>query len=287
MSRHHWPGAADLSDGILAQQEKGSAMPKLVGLIKPADEQEGAYSRQEGGSVHRVAPQVERPIAMLSSAEARAAALYVRCGVVLRVRRRLCAGIPADPARRDAFLRGGGVEGAADRRELLAKMGRDLDERAAEQVEEDASVFYRQGGEGGPLCLKEHNVKAMLKESAVALGYMGAGGIRQAMQHAVFVKPEHILLQREGRPLTAPDGVAQHISHRLGPRGPMSAINRFEYVERAELTFEVWVLRSHPRKPSREQLETMLLAAQESGLGARRTMSEGKFDLQEFWMIAE
>lgn len=229
---------------------------------------------------------VPRTVAALGPAEQRAAPLYERYGVTLRVRERLCAGIPADPERREAFLKGRGVAEASDRRELLAKMAPDLDDTLVEAVEEGTAVFYRQGGTGGPLCLKEHNVKAMLKESASALGYMGAGGIRQAMQHAVFIKPEYILLRRDGGPLIQPDGVAQHVSHRLGPRGPMSAINRFEYVERPDLAFEVWVLKAHARKPSREQLETMLLAAQESGLGARRTMSEGKFDLVDFWMIA-
>ncbi len=227
-----------------------------------------------------------RTVAALGPAEERAAPLYERYGVQLGLRERLCAGVPADPERRDAFLKGRGVAEAADRRELLAKMGPDLDDTLVEAVEEGTSVFYRQGGQGGPLCLKEHNVKAMLKESGTALGYMGAGGIRQAMQHAVFIKPEHVLLRRDDGPLTQPDGVAQHVSHRIGPRGPVSAINRFEYAEQPELAFEVWVLKAHARKPSREQLETMLLAAQESGLGARRTMSEGKFDLVDFWVIA-
>jgi hypothetical protein len=227
-----------------------------------------------------------RPVAVLSPAEQRAVGLYERIGVQLHVRERLCAGVPADPERREGFLKGRGVLDAAARRDLLAKMGTDLDDALAAELEEGTAVFYRAGGKDGPLCLKEHNVKAMLKESAVALGYMGAGGIRQAMQHAVFVKPEHVVLTRDGQPLTRADGVAQHVSHRLGPRGPTSAINRFEYAERADLAFEVWILKAHPRRPTREQLETMLLAAQESGLGARRTMSEGKFDLVDCWVVA-
>jgi|GEM_PF-6671778 hypothetical protein len=213
--------------------------------------------------------------------------LYERYDVMLHIRERITGGVPANPELLSGFLRGKGISSEQAQAELAAKMASDMDATLTEEIESKTSVFYRSGGTGGPLCTKEFAIKACLKEAGVASGYMSAGGIRQPMQHGVFIKPLHILLRREdGSFYLKADGTDEKVTHTMGPRGPVSGISRFEYVRAPYLRFEIWVRASYKQKPTEQQLHIMLRTAKEIGLGANRTMSEGKFDLLHFAALA-
>ena len=143
------------------------------------------------------------------------------------------------------------------------------------------------------LYIETRQVKAMLKQSASLLRITTQKiGSKQILAEGMEVKglpptPERLYLGCE-----QPDGHNEGPIHVKTAQGPRTSIKRVDYVERAELRFEIWVLKTaaqEKRHIGKADLERILTHAQENGLGADRSQTRGKFDVVKFgdWELSK
>lgn len=208
--------------------------------------------------------------------------LYKRYDVVIKLREKLCGGIPRDPNMIAAWVK--------------AKTGFD-DAQTKEQVEEVTEAMVDQAAEGSwigfmsddeGLYLEARNLKAMLRECASVLGILKKKrGSKQIIQHGFEVKaPGGSPRIRLG--VKEPTGRDEKAIHVMTAQGQRNALKRVDYVEAPEVHFEVWVLHTAPaetRHIGEKELVEMLTLAQENGLGADRSQGAGKFDVVQFSVI--
>jgi len=169
------------------------------------------------------------------------------------------------------------------------------DEQTAEQISEATAALLEPTEEkswNGFLSDPTHGlfidafaVKAMFKESASMLRILvERRGSKQVMQHAFEIKGlTHEMRVYLGR--AAPYGSDAGPNHVQTPRGPRNAIKKVDYVQGAELAFELWVLATHgseTRHIGEKEVRAMLTFAQENGLGADRSQGRGKFSVVSF-----
>jgi len=213
------------------------------------------------------------------------AALYNRYRVSIRMRDRLCGGIPqGDDLLAEHIKRKTGYADAQTD-EQIAAATLDLVNR---EVHEGTNGFLADADRG--LYIWAFQVKAMLKQSASILGITKQKrGTKQILHEGAEVKgiedEDRLFVGR-----TEPDGYATGPVHAMTPSGPITAIKRTAYVERVTLVFEVWVLKTAPQESrhiGEDELRQMLLFSCENGLGAERSQGEGKFDVLEFSRIAD
>jgi hypothetical protein len=224
--------------------------------------------------------------------------VYTRYAVTLVMRDRLMGGIPKDPTIVEAWLRqkAGITNRTEDLRQFmlrtLSELGHPVTpEMSWEEIEElserVSAVRHTQGFKSDErgLYIESRAIKAMIKECVSILYPYQApnqvgrwGPTRKAalnfVAERVFVEPDRVYLGRE-----RPDGVELFIGHTTGPQGPRSNLTYHEYVERAELQFELLVagdLVPHEAWPR------IWALAQENGLGALRSQGYGRFDVTRF-----
>lgn len=218
------------------------------------------------------------------------AKLFATYRVKIQFRGRLVGGIPKDPGIIDAWIRtSGGVDSVEERRQMLLRTLQELGADVNEEMTYDALVEaskalavnqgtgFKQDEDG--LYIEDRQVKAMLKENTNVL-YAGERwgktrkGPKSYLAERVFVNPSRIHLGR-----MQPDGADIFIGHVSGPQGPQSILQHFEYVEGAEIEFEVMAAND---AIAPEHWPEIWLLAQENGLGAKRSQSYGRFDVIEF-----
>lgn len=110
------------------------------------------------------------------------------------------------------------------------------------------------------------------------------GGIEEAKANGVlYIPSDRLYLGRQ-----KPDGSDEGPIHVQTAQGPRSAIKRVDYCSCPLITFELWVLATHPsetRHVGEMDIREMLLFAQENGLGADRSQGMGKFDVVSFEIV--
>lgn len=142
------------------------------------------------------------------------------------------------------------------------------------------------------LYLESRIVKAMLKEQVAVLypGSVAAAtdrerdaelkqhrwgqtgkGPRSAIAEWVAIEPDRIHLG-----VMEPTGIDLSVGHITGPQGPRSTLDLYEYVERAAIGFTVMVLQDRVRDLYWPHI---WVAAQEGGLGSKRSQGFGRFDV--------
>jgi hypothetical protein len=225
--------------------------------------------------------------------------LFIRYRARLQFRGRVAGGTPSDPKLIEAWLRR--QTGVTDVEEIRAMtvqtlielgvdaevFGEDADptlrfetiSQVAELIAKKSKTTMFKRDEVG-LYIENRGVKAMLKECVNVLyaskeradrwGPTGKGP-RSATAEWVFVDPPHISLGR-----TEPDGVELSIGHIVGPQGPRSTLDYYEYVEGAIIDFDVMVLKD---RVDQKHWPEIWRYAQESGLGAKRSQGLGTFDI--------
>ena len=149
-----------------------------------------------------------------------------------------------------------------------------------EETEQTWSGFKTNGG--GPY-IDAINLKAMFREAATVLRITKQRGCRQLIQHGLFIRPEIIEFGKE-----KPDGYIDRCGHVMGPMGPRSILQRNDYIQNAELEFEVWIStgdKDYAKWLSEENVVKALTHAQELGLGASRSQGYGTFDIVSFEQI--
>ncbi len=216
--------------------------------------------------------------------------LYTTYRVVIAFRDRLVGGIPKSPDVIDGWIRTStGVDDVEERRQMLLRtlqeLGADVDGdtsyddlvAASKQLAVNQGTGFKQDEQG--LYIEDRQVKAMLKECTNIL-FAGERwgktrkGPKSFLAERVFVSPARIHLER-----MKPDGADLFIGHVSGPQGPQSTLQHYEFVEQAQIEFEVQVVKDVIEPQHWPQI---WLLAQENGLGAKRSQSFGRFDVVAF-----
>ena len=218
-----------------------------------------------------------------------ARALYDIYFVEIQIRDKICGGMPKNKDLIEAWVKS------------TTKYN---DEQTIAQTDEARAVLLEEvterswngfpGDEIG-IFLWARQIKALFKECATMLRLTVAkSGSKQILQHGFEVKsyfsgvnaPKDADRIYLGRPKA--DGFYEGPIHVQTAQGPRSAIKRVDYVEKALVKFEVWVLATaagESRHVGRKELEKMLTFGQENGLGADRSQGMGKFDVVTFEQI--
>lgn len=201
--------------------------------------------------------------------------------VRIRFRERVCGGTPKDPEIQKAWLETRGFT-TAETEEYVRNLREEKgDEYVNEEVKKAWSGFR---GDSEGLYLEARQLEAMMREGATELGIPRATrGFRQRLQHGCFVKPHRLRMLKENEIVKEPDGDRMTVVHVMTPKGKVAAFSRFDYVEEAELAFEVLIVQSEMF--TAEKLADILTLAQEQGLGAGRSQGEGKFDVLEITQL--
>ena len=153
---------------------------------------------------------------------------------------------------------------------------------------EEAGVHVFQRQEGG-LVVRLATVRAHLKDCARTLSRLYVGKVEGEKSfaikivHACYYPPDvywlPILSQETDRQFTEPTGSYDKAIHSMTPRGPISALKRFEYVENARLRVPIWILTPKSGKPvvSEEDLTTLFTYGAVHGYAGERSDGEGKY----------
>lgn len=236
----------------------------------------------------------------------RESTLFTTYRATLVFRGKVMGGTPKDPKLIEGWIRA--KAGVSDTEELrhmvyqtLAQLGADvspgmsMDEmiRASEHLAAvKQTVGFKHDDHG--LYLEARHVKAMLKESVNILfdgdkwgqrqkrskdakpGDMTGGkGPKAFVAERVFVNPDRIYLGA-----AEPSGVDMLIGHIEEWNGnTRSTLTYHEYVERPTIRFEVMVARD---SVPHEAWPLIWQHAQENGLGAVRSQSYGRFDIEQW-----
>ena len=200
---------------------------------------------------------------------------WTRFRVKLQFRDKVLAGLPSDPK---------ALRAAMAAREAPPEVVAEVADSLEDAPETDGCVFRRD--EDG-IWVRSSQVKAAIKECCSRLGLtLSVRGLRQHLQHGVFVRPER--LRFVGK--TQPDGEEVRAGNPMTARGPRSVLRWYEYVERGVLEFELWVAPTAGSVGKRgvadalaniETWRDIWALAAENGLGAARSQGYGTFDVLE------
>jgi hypothetical protein len=169
-----------------------------------------------------------------------------------------------------------------------------IDEVAAEVMatlpdeiaESGMNVFQRQ--EGG-LVVRISTIRAHLKDCARTLSRLYVGKIEGEKSFAVkvvnalYYPPEiywlPILNQEDGQQMREPTGQYDKAIHAMTPRGSISALKRFEYVENARLVVPIIVLTPEKGRPvvGLRDLTTLFEYGSVHGYAGERSDGEGRY----------
>jgi len=210
--------------------------------------------------------------------------MYRLYQVVLRFEDRVCGGIPKHPNVIRAWVeaRTGYDDERAEEIIKEAKNAMQATDTLGEKEEIKAWTGFKVDDCG--LYLESRQVMAMLKESANVLkGIKGSEPIikiknlKARLAERVFVEPSKIYLLPMRQ---EPDGYEEHTIRVMTPRGPRSAIKRFDYIEGARVEFTLRVL--DDGLIGEAELRQILDLAEHLGLGANRSQGYGQFEVASF-----
>lgn len=136
------------------------------------------------------------------------------------------------------------------------------------------------------LYIESRYIKSMLRE-AVAINFPASGDVtkenkwgptKKAAQgyfrERVFVDPFKLHLG-----VDEPTGILQWVGHVITAGKPQSIVAYVEYVERAEISFEVQVLKGSEIDLTEDKWARLWSYAESNGIGAYRSQGFGTFDL--------
>jgi hypothetical protein len=211
-------------------------------------------------------------------------ALYDRYDVEIKIRDRICGGVPKNPE----LLKGWIAAKTEHNDETTTAQEKEARETILEPTEEKSWNGFP-GDENG-LFIWSRQIKALFKECASMLRItVTKQGSKQIFQHGFEikgpVKDDRVYLGK-----MAPDGDNEGPIHVQTPQGPRTAIKRVDYITSPTLAFQIWVLKTNAnekRHVGEEDLKLMLRFGQENGLGADRSQGSGKFAVLSFKRVDE
>lgn len=222
--------------------------------------------------------------------------LFTQYRVTAAFRNKIMGGIPKDPKTIEGWLTS--KAGVTDEEEVrymtrrtLLELGIDIPESAniAEMMQAAEAIAATKSTNGFKrdttgLYVEGRQIKAMMKEATNVL-FAGERwgptrkGPKSYLAERVYVGEDTVPLGR-----TEPDGVDMVIGHVTGPQGPKSTLTYHEFCEGCEITFTVMSLQDCI---SADQWQTILILAQELGLGALRSQGHGRFDVLDMVRVAQ
>lgn len=206
-----------------------------------------------------------------------------RCQI--RMRDKLCGGIPKNKELLADAVRAHTGHDDAHTAAQIAELGVGIVDEIVEKswngfVSDDKGMY-----------LPAFQIKAMFKECASLCRLTTEKrGSKQILQHGTFVVKAVDGGDRVHFGKTAVDGCDEGPVHVMTAQGPRTAIKRVDYVERVDLTFDVWVFGTHAaetRHIGESDVIELLRLAQENGLGADRSQGKGTFDVVKFERVAK
>ena len=207
--------------------------------------------------------------------------LYQKFSVKFKFRDRVYGGLPKSENLVESYVK------AKFDSEDTSVVETELD--LVKELEKSRTGFKRHDDFG--VYLGDYQIKAMIKQCASLLKLtVQKRGTKQTVAETLFVKgltEDGELV--EGRvPFIAkrekPDGIEGFQGCVKDQAGTRSAVKEMEFVERADVNLQLWVLgrRIGGKQLSDDDLLDILLLGQEVGLGSGRAFEKGKFDLLEF-----
>lgn len=230
--------------------------------------------------------------------------LYTRFHVTLKFRDRVYGGLPSTQEEAEAYVLAKFKSDDASKvlEDHPSQLPTSEVEDSGEVVKEKeySSTVFKRTEKG--LFLGDYLIKGGLKHYASLLrltikkrGSSGNAGFKDTVKEALFVKGT----LDDGQTLTGKriyfqplrieaDGLEQFTGNVGTQQGERSILKYSEYVEKALITFQIWVAAARMTKKTEftaEDLVTMLLLGQEVGFGSNRTFEAGKYELVDFTQI--
>lgn len=194
-------------------------------------------------------------------------AMFVDYDVTIEFTSNLCGTMPESEKAQRAFLHSLKIPPDEADAAKDAMLG---DVPAIPEAEETVTTFKR---DDKGLYIESRQIKAMLKECAVLLGYTEKNNPgRQYFQHGVSVLPEKLHL---GKSVT--DGELVQHGVIMGPLGQRAIITKARYISpgcRVAFTIRCVVGKNMLKA---DVLQRILALGQENGMGARRASGCGRF----------
>ena len=190
--------------------------------------------------------------------------LYKKYGVQIQIRDKLLGGKPKTEKLIEGWLRARGREDTIEREKEEIDLMED-EKRAWSGFKKDEKGLY----------LDSYQIKGMIKEVIKVLKLAKKiKGLTNLIISGFFVYPPRVHLNKEN-----PDGYIEETAQVMGRMGPRSIIKRHDYVERANMDFELRYFDTDVL--DEKTLKIILEAGQEVGLGTNRHEGGefGKFDI--------
>lgn len=219
--------------------------------------------------------------------------LFTTYETTLRMRGKLMGGVPKNPKLIEEWLRSvAGIEQQDEVKRALTRtlleLGADvtLDMSFADLEKASAKLATMKQTNGFKsddlgLYIEDRQLKALLKEATNIL-YAGdrwgktLKGPKSFLAERVFVQEPRVYFEPAR---TTPDGVDLFIGHTSGARGQQSNLTYYEYVEGATISFTTIVAED---AVGEKDWPRIWVLAQELGIGALRSQSYGRFDIERF-----
>lgn len=202
--------------------------------------------------------------------------IYTYYKVRIQTTGKLYGGIPKNPEVIDAFVEARQKKADQMTKKLTkAEIAEDLRDTS------DEKMWNGFLADDGGIYIRDYHVKAMLKECGnIAKSLLDKGAVKKKVAELVTVLP--VKIHFDGK--TEPDGSDEKTIHVMTARGPRDALKRADYVgPGTDITFTLKVLKvSGKMGLSKKDILTILVHAQENGLGADRAMENGKFKIAGF-----
>ena len=216
--------------------------------------------------------------------------LFEHFMVTIRFRDKVIGGFPQNKKLIESWVKAAIPVDDAQRAKMIEDQKASVEsysDKVSEATDATWTVFPR---DDHGLYLETRQIKAGLRECFVLLRHFPAHpGSKQIFQHAMFVDGERVngrtALDRIYLGRKEPDGCVERPIHVQTAQGERDALKRTDYVERAEITFGVRILKTNPvdkRHLGGDALKEALKLLQDNGLGADRSQGQGTFDVVGF-----
>jgi hypothetical protein len=209
----------------------------------------------------------------------------------MMMQNQLCASVPANESTMMAWLQSrmpkakppGGKSIEEIQREVIATLAkRPLEPE--EEYEMAMNVFQRVDGK---LVMGGRTIRAHIKDMARKVGALmgkleGERAYSTRIINTVYPSEEWITIAHpDGTPFTEATGTREKFVHSWTPRGPISAIKVFEFVEGAQLNLTIKIFGNSVKY---QDLETLFMYGGTHGYAGERGDGQGKysFELEQF-----
>jgi len=202
--------------------------------------------------------------------------MYTKYRVALRYRDRVYGGLPLN----EDILKSWIESKLIDDKDFIRKVSGEVQASPEDELEtalDKNTTGFKRDDEG---CYHgDYQIKAHIKHAASLLKiYQKNRGTKDTIKEALFVKPEKIYIGKQ------PDGVETFCGNVNTPQGKRSILKASEYFEKADITFDFWVLDvrlggGNKKGLTDGEIKDIFTFGQELGIGSNRGFEKGKYDL--------